>query len=133
RRDHQDQDVRIALHELLDALAAVHLGHGQVHGHDGRPQLLVQLERLAAVAGCTDELDARQVLHALDAPADDVGVIHDHQPVRHRLAHATDAAEPSASCGSRTLKRVYSPAAEATSIRPPASRTRVLTASRPTP
>jgi len=46
----------------------------------------VHLERLAPISGGTHKLDAWQLLHALDASPDDIGVVDDHQSVC-RLAH----------------------------------------------
>jgi hypothetical protein len=79
RRDHQDQNVRLHLDQARDALDAVHLRHGDVHGDDVGVGLPEELQGLEAVAREPDDLQPIDLLGALDAPADDVRVVHDKQ------------------------------------------------------
>src|SRR6201993_5148898 len=44
RRDHQDADGRFHLHQSADALDAIHVRHGDVHGHNIRVGPLEQIE-----------------------------------------------------------------------------------------
>src|SRR6266699_2928567 len=94
-RDHEDAHRGLHGHESRDALDAVHLRHGDVHGHDVRVGLLEELERLEPVAGGAHQLELLEPLRALDTPAHDVRVVDDHQleralaaVVRYRFAVA---------------------------------------------
>src|SRR4029077_11152053 len=78
-RDHEDAYRRLQLHQPADALDAVHARHGQVHSHHVRVGLPEQLQRLLAVAGGTHQFQLLELLRALDAPAHDVRVVHDHE------------------------------------------------------
>ena len=135
RRDHQDPHRRLQLHQLRDALDAVHLRHGQIHRDHVRVGLPEQLDRLQAVAGRADELELVELLRALDPPAHDVRVIDDHQLERSRLPlrslrfhsrahvrHQTATAVLAASAAGRTiLKRVNLPGFVLTPILPPSA------------
>src|SRR5437016_5589664 len=79
RGDHQNPHGGLQRDQSRDALYAVHLRHGEIHGDEVRVGPAEQLERLHAVARGADELELLELLRALDTSAHDAGIIDDQQ------------------------------------------------------
>src|ERR1700690_79733 len=130
RRDDEYQHLGIDRHQLLNALDAVHFRHRQIHGHNVRPSAVEQLNRLAPVARRPDDLQSIDLLRTLDAPANDVRIIDDHQ-FEGRLRSARSVHHAASvtlirldGSGRDTEIRVNLPGRVPILTRPPASRTR---------
>src|SRR5215469_1795576 len=135
RRDDQDADGGLHRDQPGNALDAIHVRHGDVHGHHVRIGPPEEIERLDAIGGGADQLQLLELLGALDTATHEVRVIDDHQlegslavathgavaPACARpAAHATAVLTASAA-GRTILKRVNLPGWVLTPILPPSA------------
>ncbi len=127
--EHQDPQPRVAADEEPGRLDAVELRHLDVHHDDIRLRLPDHVQRLAAVGGRADDLDAvERAEQCGEAVADDLVVVDDDDTDRAgRGGHAVLLS------GSRALTTVPPPSGQVMSARPPSSAARSRTLTRPTP